>query len=81
MDEATLQRIIAAAVTSAVRAERAVNANRENDNPPVAVVEKALYRLLDDVNEPKWGIYGGSGLSMTNFVDGLRVGTTREDVD
>jgi hypothetical protein len=29
---------------------------------------------------PKWGIYGGSGTAMTNFVDALRVGTTYADV-
>jgi hypothetical protein len=29
---------------------------------------------------PKWGIYGGSGTAMNNYVDGLKVGTTYGDV-
>jgi F5/8 type C domain/Polysaccharide lyase len=39
-------------------------------------------RTLDsgDHNCPKWGVYGGSGQAMTNWVDGLKVGTTPEDV-
>ena len=32
-------------------------------------------------NCPKWGVYGGSGTSMTNYVDGLKIGTTYGDVD
>jgi hypothetical protein len=32
-------------------------------------------------NCPKWGVYGGSGSTMTNYVDGLKVGTTFGDVD
>lgn len=30
---------------------------------------------------PKWGIYGASSTSITNYVDGLKVGTTYGDVD
>jgi hypothetical protein len=37
-------------------------------------------RLFDSIVEPKWGIYGGENMSMTNFVDGLKVGTTLADV-
>ena len=37
-------------------------------------------RTLDDINEPKWGIYGASDQSMSNHVDGLKVGTTYADV-
>jgi hypothetical protein len=39
-------------------------------------------RTLDsgDHNCPKWGVYGGSGQAMTNWIDGLKIGTTPEDV-
>jgi Ca2+-binding RTX toxin-like protein len=37
-------------------------------------------RTLDDINEPKWGIYGASATDVTNFVHGVKVGTTYEDV-
>jgi hypothetical protein len=39
-------------------------------------------RLFDSGNHncPKWGVYGGRGRDMSNFVDGLRVGTTIGDV-
>lgn len=37
-------------------------------------------RTLDDINEPKWGIYGASDQAMANFVDALKVGTTYADV-
>ncbi|SDW39357.1 Polysaccharide lyase [Amycolatopsis xylanica] len=37
-------------------------------------------RTLDDINEPKWGVYGANGTSVTNYVDALKVGTTYEDV-
>jgi hypothetical protein len=30
---------------------------------------------------PKWGIYGASTTTITNYVDGLKVGTTYGDVD
>ena len=30
---------------------------------------------------PKWGVYGGSGSTMINYVDALKVGTTYGDVD
>jgi hypothetical protein len=30
---------------------------------------------------PKWGVYGATGSSVSNFVHGLRVGTTFGDVD
>jgi len=32
-------------------------------------------------NCPKWGVYGGRELTMTNYIDGLKVGTTMGDVD
>ena len=31
-------------------------------------------------NEPKWGVYGGSGVDMTNYVAGMKVGTAFADV-
>ncbi len=37
-------------------------------------------RTLDDINEPKWGVYGASDTTVTNYVDGLKVGTTHADV-
>ena len=30
---------------------------------------------------PKWGVYGASGNTVTNYVDGLKIGTTYGDVD
>jgi len=36
---------------------------------------------VGDHNCPKWGVYGGSGSTMTNYVDALKVGTTYGDVD
>lgn len=42
--------------------------------------KRYVARTLDDINEPKWGIYGGRGQNMTNFVADLRVGTTYSDV-
>ena len=38
---------------------------------------------LHDVEHvcPKWGVYGASGDAVTNYVDGLKVGTTYGDVD
>jgi Polysaccharide lyase len=38
-------------------------------------------RTFDSENHPKWGVYGASGTTVTNFVDGLKVGTTHGDVD
>jgi hypothetical protein len=38
-------------------------------------------RTLDTINEPKWGVYGASGVDFVNFVTGQRVGTTHADVD
>lgn len=37
-------------------------------------------RTLDDINEPKWGIYGASTVSASNHVGALKVGTTYADV-
>jgi len=39
-------------------------------------------RLFDSGNHncPKWGVYGGTGRVMDNFVSGLKVGTTLADV-
>jgi hypothetical protein len=37
-------------------------------------------RTLDDINEPKWGIYGASATEMHNYVHGVKVGTTYADV-
>jgi hypothetical protein len=37
-------------------------------------------RTWDSSNEPKWGVYGASGTSVTNYVDGLKVGTAYGDV-
>jgi hypothetical protein len=37
-------------------------------------------RTHDDHNCPKWGVYGGSGTTMTNWIDGLKVGSELEDV-
>jgi hypothetical protein len=33
-----------------------------------------------DHNCPKWGVFGATGSSISNFIDGLRVGTTFGDV-
>jgi hypothetical protein len=38
-------------------------------------------RTFDDVNEPKWGVYGASGSTVINYVDGLKMGTASGDVD
>jgi hypothetical protein len=37
-------------------------------------------RTMDDINDPKWGVYGANGTAVTNYVDGLKVGTTYADV-
>jgi hypothetical protein len=37
-------------------------------------------RTLDDINEPKWGIYGQTDISSSNHVHALKVGTTYADV-
>jgi hypothetical protein len=37
-------------------------------------------RTWDSENDPKWGVYGGSGSTMTNDIDGLRIGATLADV-
>jgi hypothetical protein len=37
-------------------------------------------RTLDDINEPKWGIYGASGTTVNSYADGLRVGRSFADV-
>lgn len=37
-------------------------------------------RTFDSENHPKWGVYGASGTTVTNFVDGLKIGTTHADV-
>ncbi|MCK2238590.1 MULTISPECIES: heparin lyase I family protein [unclassified Crossiella] len=37
-------------------------------------------RTFDSQNDPKWGIYGASGTTVTNYVDGLKVGTGYADV-
>lgn len=39
-----------------------------------------LCRTLDDINEPKWGVYGASGQTVTNYVHDLRVGSARGDI-
>lgn len=38
-------------------------------------------RTFDDENHPKWGVYGASGSTVTNHVDGLKVGTSHSDVE
>ena len=42
--------------------------------------QRYLCRTFDDSNDPKWGIYGGSSMAMTNDVDALKMGTTPADV-
>jgi Polysaccharide lyase len=37
-------------------------------------------RTLDDINEPKWGIYGASGTTVSSYADGLKVGRSFNDV-
>ena len=37
-------------------------------------------RTWDSKNCPKWGVYGGSGTAMTNFVADLRIATTYAEV-
>jgi len=39
-------------------------------------------RTFDSGNHncPKWGVYGGSGTTMINYIDALKVGTTYRDV-
>jgi hypothetical protein len=37
-------------------------------------------RTWDDHNDPKWGVYGAENTSVTNFIDGLKIGTTLADV-
>jgi hypothetical protein len=37
-------------------------------------------RTWDSSNEPKWGIYGASGTTVSNYVDALKVGSTYGDV-
>jgi len=37
-------------------------------------------RTWDDHNDPKWGVYGAQGSSVTNMVDGLKIGTSLADV-
>ena len=43
-------------------------------------VTRYFARTLDDINEPKWGVYGADSVTMNNHVDGLRLGTTYADV-
>ena len=38
-------------------------------------------RSWDAYNDPKWGVYGARGNSVSNYIDGLRIGTTYADVD
>lgn len=39
-------------------------------------------RTLDaDYCDPKWGVYGASGSSITNYVDGLRIATTYNEAN
>jgi hypothetical protein len=39
-----------------------------------------MARTLDDgYNDPKWGVYGASGTTVTNFVHALRIATTYEE--
>jgi hypothetical protein len=37
-------------------------------------------RTWDDINDPKFGVYGASGSTVDNFVDDLKIGTTLGDV-
>jgi len=37
-------------------------------------------RTLDDINEPKWGIYGATDTSVNSYADGLKVGRSFNDV-
>jgi len=37
-------------------------------------------RTHDDINHPKWGVYGGTGIDMSNYLDDVRVGTALADV-
>ncbi|ADJ47382.1 hypothetical protein AMES_5557 [Amycolatopsis mediterranei S699] len=37
-------------------------------------------RTWDSSNEPKWGVYGASGSSVTNYVGALKVGSSYADV-
>jgi hypothetical protein len=36
-------------------------------------------RTWDSYNDPKFGIYGGRGTTMTSWIDGLKIGTTLAD--
>jgi hypothetical protein len=37
-------------------------------------------RTWDSYNDPKFGVYGASGTTITNYIDGLKIGTTYADV-
>ncbi|MGP3981401.1 carbohydrate-binding protein [Streptomyces sp. KR80] len=37
-------------------------------------------RTWDDINDPKWGVYGADASSVDNHLDDLKVGTTYADV-
>jgi len=37
-------------------------------------------RSWDSYNDPKWGVYGARGNTVSNFLDGLKIGTTYADV-
>jgi hypothetical protein len=43
-------------------------------------VQRYACRTFDSENHPKWGVYGAKGTTVTNLVDGLRVGTSYADV-
>jgi len=44
-------------------------------------LDRWVCRLYDDDHVcPKWGVYGATGSSVTNFVHGLKIGTTYADV-
>ncbi|WP_143059830.1 hypothetical protein [Streptomyces melanosporofaciens] len=38
-------------------------------------------RTFDSSNDPKWGVYGAENSRVVNYIDDLKVGTTRGDVD
>jgi hypothetical protein len=43
-------------------------------------VTRYAARTHDGDNDPKWGVYGAESTAVTNYVDGLRLGTTAADV-
>ncbi|MFE5164202.1 heparin lyase I family protein [Streptomyces sp. NPDC056697] len=38
-------------------------------------------RTFDSSNDPKWGVYGAENSRVINYIDDLKVGTARGDVD